>query len=523
MRISSLSLRLAFPLFALSLLAAAEAAPAEAQGGAAARRPNILFAISDDQSFPHASAYGARFVKTPSFDRVAREGVLFLNGFVAAPGCSPSRAAFLTGRQIWQIEEAGTHASSFPQKYVVFPDLLERGGYFVGMTGKGWAPGNWQASGRTRNPAGPAYDAAKLTPPHAAMSNNDYAGNFEAFLKARPAGQPFYFWYGASEPHRDFEAGIGLRAGKRVEDVDVPGFLPDTREIREDLLDYAVEIEWFDRHLGRMLEMLERAGELDNTIVIVTADNGMAFPRAKANVYDAGIHVPLAVRWGARVPGGRVIEDPVALIDLTPTILEAAGVRHTGAYPMSGRSVMSLITSNRQGHVEASRQAIFSGRERHSSSRPDNLGYPQRAIRTHRYLYIRNLAPDRWPAGDPQTMSESGTLNPMHGAYHDIDASPSLSALVRYYQERTRPELARFLSISVDKRPAEELYDVAADPACLRNLADNPAFARTRAELSARLDEYRRETSDPRLTPDGERIFESYPRYSPIRTFPKAR
>lgn len=500
-------------VLALAPSAGAQAAPA---GG---RRPNILFAISDDQSFPHTSAYGARFVNTPAFDRVAREGVLFRNAYVASPGCSPSRAAFLTGRHVWQIEEAGTHASSFPAKYVVFPDLLEGGGYFVGMTGKGWGPGNWEASGRKRNPAGPVFARAKIKPPFEKMSDNDYAANFEEFLRARPAGQPFYFWYGAQEPHREYEPGIGLRRGKRLEDVTVPGFLPDTREIRSDLLDYAVEIEWADAHLGRMLQALERTGELENTIVIVTADNGMAFPRAKASTYDAGIHVPLAIRWGSRVPGGRTVDDLVGLVDLTPTLLEAAGVRHPGTHPMSGHSVMDLLTSGRSGTVRATQRAVFSGRERHSSSRWNNLSYSQRAMREGRYLYIRNFTPDRWPAGDPQSLGDDGKLGPMHGAYHDIDASPTLSALVEYYKDRSRPELARFLGLAVDKRPTEELFDLESDPHCLRNLAADPAHSKTRARLAARLEGYLRETGDPRVLGNGE-VFEAYPRYSPIRKFP---
>ena len=210
----------------------------------AGKRPNILFAISDDQSWLHASAYGCRSLSTPAFDRVAREGALFNNAFCPAPQCSPCRAATLTGMNIWQIEEAGTHASSFPATFAVYPELLEKAGYHVGLTGKGWGPGNWKISGRTRNPAGESYVKRKLSPPTKAISANDYAGNFEDFLKARPNGAPFCFWYGATEPHRNYEPGSGLKSGKKLEDVVVPPFLPDTPEIRSDILDYCLEIEW---------------------------------------------------------------------------------------------------------------------------------------------------------------------------------------------------------------------------------------------------------------------------------------
>ena len=492
-------------------------ASAKPQAALAADRPNILFAISDDQSYPYASAYGTSGVKTPAFDRVARSGVLFNNGFVASPGCSPSRAAFLTGRWTWQIEEAGTHASSFPKKYDVFPDLLEASGYFIGMTGKGWGPGNHKISGWSRNPAGPSFDKHKADPPFSAMNKNNYSANFAEFLKQRPKDKPFFFWYGATEPHRGFQPGIGLKSGKKHEDAFVPAFLPDTPEIRSDILDYAVEIEWFDLHLGQMLAALEEAGELENTIVIVTADNGMAFPRAKANCYEYGIHVPLAISWPKAAPGGRVVDDVVSLVDLTPTILEAAGVKLRGDAPsMSGRSILPLLKSDRQGLVDSGRVA-YAARERHSSSRYNNWTYPQRALRTPQYLYIRNFKPDRWPAGDPRKFNDDGKLGPEHGGYHDIDAAPSLDFLIEH---RDDPKLGRYLHLAVDKRPAEELFDIQADPACLKNLADDPAHTATKRKLAGILEGTLQTTGDPRVTGNGE-VWESYPRYSAIRKFPE--
>jgi uncharacterized sulfatase len=488
------------------------------QAPEAARRPNILLAISDDQSYPHASAYGATFVSTPAFDRIAREGVLFRNAFSASPGCSPSRASLLTGRHTWQLEQAGTHASSFPPKYVTYPDLLEKSGYFVGFTGKGWGPGNWQDF-RPRNPAGPQFSDRETEPPYSGISRTDYAANFEEFLKQRPAGRPFAFWYGAHEPHRQYHKGAGLAAGKRLDSVTPPPFLPDTEEIRSDMLDYAVEIEWFDTHLARMIERLEQAGELDNTLIIVTSDNGMPFPRAKANAYEYGIHMPLAIRWGAQVPRGRVVDDLVGWVDLTATILEAAGVEHPGEFPLAGRSILDTLESQQQGLVDASRTQVFSARERHSSSRFDNWTYPQRAMRTPQYLYIRNFKPDRWPAGDPQKFEQDGTLGPMHGGYHDIDASPSLTFLI---EKRDDPHISRFFHLAVDKRPGEELFDIQNDPGCLSNLAGQADFESIRAELSARLEKVLTETGDPRMLGNGD-VYESYIRYSPIRKFPPPR
>ncbi|MDA2938804.1 sulfatase [Acidobacteria bacterium AH-259-A15] len=487
------------------------------ESGWAEKHPNILFAISDDQSYPHASAYGFKAVRTPALDRVAESGVLFSNAFVASPGCSPSRAALLTGRHTWQLEHAGTHASSFPKEYVVYPDLLEKAGYFVGYTGKGWGPGNWEISGRTRNPAGPEYNQHRLESAPSGISDKDYTANFQAFLEARPNDKPFCFWFGGHEPHRRFERGVGLSSDKKLEDVAVPPFLPDTPEIRSDILDYAVEIEWFDRHLGQMLKLLEERGELENTLVVVTSDNGMAFPRAKANLYEYGIHVPLAISWPAKVAGRRVVDDPVSLIDLAPTFLEAAGVEHPGTHPMVGRSLMNILISDKQGIVDPSRQGIFSARERHSSSRYDNLGYPCRVLRTRDYLYIRNFTPERWPAGAPQKYEENGKLGPMHGAYHDIDASPTLSLLL---EKSNDPEVTRYFHLAVDKRPDEELYDIRNDPGCLNNLADSAEYAEIKERLRSDFEQYLTQTQDPRMGEQGD-IFETYPRYSRIRRFPK--
>ena len=489
---------------------------ASAGAAAAENPPNVLLAISDDQSHAHNSFAGCRAVNTPAFDRVAREGVFFRNAMGASPGCSPCRASLLTGRHPWQIEQAGTHASSFPTDYVVFPDLLEKAGYWIGYTGKGWGPGNWKVSGRTRNPAGPEFSQLKTVPPFSGMSKNDYAANFDDFLAQRPPGKPFYFWFGAQEPHRGYEKGSGLKSGKKLEDVVVPPFLPDTPEVRSDILDYCVEIEWFDRQLGRMLQSLDEAGELENTLVIVTSDNGMPFPRAKANCYEYGFHMPLAIRWGARVPGGRSVDDVVGFVDLTATILDACGVEPLVTSPISGRSILNILTSSEQGLVDATRTSAWCAQERHSSSRYNNWTYPQRALRTTKYLYIRNFQPDRWPAGDPRLLKNDGSLGPMHGAYHDIDAGPTLRLLAAGSED---PVLGRFLQLAVAKRPAEELFDIVQDPGCLTNLADDPAFAQTKAELARQMTTYLEQTGDPRATGEGD-IWETYPRYSPIRSFP---
>lgn len=490
--------------------------------GHSADRPNILVAISDDQSWPHASAYGSRMVVTPHFDRVAREGMLFHNAICASPGCSPSRAALLTGRNTWQVEHAGTHASYFDPKYVTYPDRLAAAGYAIGSTGKGWGPGDFRKLGRPHNPAGPQFRS-----PDGRSGPGNYAGAFAAFLKQRPAGAPFCFWFGSPDPHRAFEKGSGLASGKRLEQAEVPGFLPDTPEIRGDLLDYAVEVERFDADLGELIALLERSGELQRTLIIVTSDNGMAFPRAKANCYEFGVHVPLAMCWPDRIPAGREHAGPVGFTDITATIYEAAGVAPPVAYAVAGRSLLPLLTEESPGLGGPGRSGVFAARERHSSSRYESLGYPQRCLRTAQHLLVRNLRPERWPAGAARTFekvvySESGTvaearLGAEHGGYHDIDACPTLAYMVKH---RSDPAIGRFLDLAVERRPSLELYDIRSDPACLKNLAGDPGHAAVLEELDRQLTAYLVQTGDARANGAGD-VWETYPRVSNLRWFPE--
>ena len=181
---------------------------------ATSSRPNILFCISDDQSYAHTAANGDPIVKTPGFDRVAREGLRFINAFCDAPTCGPSRSAILTGQPIWRLEEAGNIHSTLPAKFTTYTKVLEEAGYAVGFTGKGWSPGRLEPGGRTVNPAGIAYEGKKSSTLLKSVSKKDYAANFEVFLKQVSNNQPFCFWLGTHEPHRSFENGSGLKSAK---------------------------------------------------------------------------------------------------------------------------------------------------------------------------------------------------------------------------------------------------------------------------------------------------------------------
>jgi arylsulfatase A-like enzyme len=374
-----------------------EAPPILAQT-APAKRPNVVLIIADDWSFPHAGAYGDRTVSTPNFDRVAREGALFTHAFTAAPSCTPSRAALLTGQAPHRLEEGGNLHGFLPKSYAVYPDLLEESGYVVGFTGKGWGPGRFEPGGRSRNPAGPVFKS------------------FDEFLQQRTGDRPFCYLFGSTDPHRPYDPGSGAQSGLRPDRLQMPAFLPDTSEVRNDLLDYYFEVQRFDRQIGQILEALERSGDLERTVIVVTSDNGMPFPRAKANVYDAGARVPLAIRWPG-VTRGRAIDSFVSLADVAPTLLDAAGLKPPAA--MTGRTLTPLL----RGESQPGRDRVFVERERHANVRRGDLSYPVRAIRTADFLYIRNFRPDRWPAGDPQQYVAVGPFG-------DIDGGPSKSLLL---------------------------------------------------------------------------------------------
>jgi N-sulfoglucosamine sulfohydrolase len=480
--------------------------------------PNILIAIADDMSWAHTSSAGCKAVHTPNIDRAAKSGVTFRNGYCGAPGCSPSRAAFFTGRHVWMNEEASTHHGLFPAKFVTFPDLLAKAGYATGFTGKPWMPGHL-GPGRKGNPAGPGFNQHHLTPPLSGIKDTDYVANFTEFLSKRQPAAPFYFWFGSVEPHRLYEPGSGLKAGKKLEDVQVPGFLPDTPEVRSDFLDYFVEIEYFDRQLGLMLDLLEESGELDNTLVIVTADNGMPMLRAKATCYEYGLHVPLFVSWPKRIPAGRVVDDPIGFVDLNATILAASQIEHPAkndrALAPVGRDFLPLLTSDAQGLVNPDAGFVFAGHERHTLTRYNDIGYPIRALRTPQHLYLRNLRPDRWPVGDPQRLNKAtGKLLPLHaGCYRDIDDATTLGWLIQ--ESKKSEKAAAMLQLIVDKQPAEELYDVQADPDCLHNLATDPKHAAIKTKLAAQMDAELKRTQDPRIYGPNPDIADTYPNVNP--------
>ncbi len=468
------------------------------------KRPNILFAIADDASYPHMSAYGTKWVRTPAFDYVAQNGLLFNRAYTTNAKCAPSRATILTGRNSWQLEEACNHWPRFPEKFKTFPEAMSEADYFVGHTAKGWAPGIAEKNGIKRNLIGPAFNEHQLEPPARFISSNDYSKNFASFLDQVPEGKPWFFWYGAIEPHRAYEYGVGARlGGKSVEDIDhVPPYWPDTDSVRMDMLDYAYEIEYFDSHLQKMLDLLREKDLLDQTLIVVTADNGMPFPRVKGQVYERDNHLPLAIMWPEGIADpGRSIEDFVSFSDFAPTFLEVAGIdgQISGMQEISGYSILDLFAN--QPNKNIVRDHILVGKERHDIGRPNDVGYPVRGIIKDGYMFTINFKPDRWPAGNPET------------GYLNCDGSPTKTVILDLPRDRDQ-EI--FWQMSFGKRPAEELYQISEDPYCINNLAMNADHQKRKEELKAQLLRELEQQGDPRVLGNGD-VFDQY-QYADTKT-----
>jgi len=466
---------IALPASALALISPTALA-ATGQAGPGSEKPNILFLFADDWGDGHASVLGDPVVKTPAFDRVVREGVRFSNAYVSAPSCTPSRGAILAGQHFWRLGEAANLWSVFPADLTVYPDLLaSEAGYFVGHTRKGWGPG--RVDGRDNPPAGPQFP------------------DFGKFLEQRPPGQPFCFWFGSRDPHRSVRGdGEALRRQMGIDpaDVVVPPMLPDAPAVREDIAEYYAQVQRFDTESGELIRLLEAHGELDNTIVVFSSDHGWSFPRGKTNLYDTGVRVPLAVRWPAGIATpGRVVTDFVSLTDLAATFLEVAGVE--APEEMTARSLVPLLTSDADGRIDPTRDHMLTGRERHTPAQEQGIsgGYPMRAVRTDRFLYIRNDKPDRWPEGTPRYQR----AHTPDGWLGDADNGQTKFYL---WANRDHPDIQPFYDLAYGKRPAEELYDLEKDPHQLHNIAGDPDYAEDRQQLADRLSALLREAGDPR-------------------------
>jgi len=512
-------------VLALALLSGLRAA------GADDSRLNILFVFADDWG-RYASCYRGLdgrptindVVQTPNVDRVAREGVMFRSAYATSPSCTPCRSALLSGRYFFQtgrgaILNGAVWDSSIPS----FPLMLRDSGYHIGKSFKVWSPGTpadapfgeqrhaYQKAGNACNnfsEESTAMVAAGMTVAAAREKIlTQVRGNFDDMLAARKLGQPWHYFFGPTTTHRSWTRGSGKALwGIEPETLKgkLPKFLPDVPEVREDVADYLGECQAVDAYVGVLVKRLEEIGELEKTVIVLSGDHGMpGVTNGKCNLYDHGTMVPLVVRWPG-TKAGRIIDDLVRLPDLMPTFLEIGGVKVPEN--LYGRSLASLVKSDRGGTIDETRDWAIVGRERHVfSAREGNLPYPMRALRTPDFLYVRNFMPDRWPMGAPG-MARVLPLNlerigaETRIAYADMDASPTKTWLIAHQDEAA---WKWHVDLAFAKRPAEEFYDLRRDPDQIKNLADNPEYAAKKRELSERLLITLRTAGDPRVTGDG--------------------
>ncbi|MCC4211283.1 sulfatase family protein [Leeuwenhoekiella parthenopeia] len=464
-----------------------------------ADKPNVLIIMLDDAGLD-MSAYGSTYVQTPTFDRIAKEGVLFKKAYTPNAKCAPSRACLLTGRNSWQLEAAANHYIYFPPQFKTYQEALADFGYSVGYTGKGYSPGvTLKQDGTPRDVLGTNFGRHKLLPPTPEISRDDYFANFKDFIDSVPDEKPWSFWVGIHEPHRAYAFESGEKLGNKNTNMigKLPGYWPDSLTIRKDLLDYAYEIEYADEQAGKIVQELEKRGILNNTLIIYTSDHGMPFPRVKGNQYEQANHVPLALCWKDRILStGRDIKNYVSFIDLTPTIFDAVELpfKESGLHPSPGKSFLPLLTAEIPEEVQASRDFVLVGKERHDTGRPNDWGYPIRGIYKDNMLYIKNFEPNRWPSGNPET------------GYLNVDSSPTKSLLLNL---RRKGNDKNYWMTNFGKRPLEELYDITSDPYCINNLALNEEFSSQMQNLKSFMMKKLSEEGDLRIEGYGH-LYEQY-------------
>jgi N-sulfoglucosamine sulfohydrolase len=443
----------------------------------AAERPNILFLLSDDHSYPYLSCYGNPDVQTPNLDRFAAEGMRFDRMFVSCPQCVPSRAALMTGQSPVAVRMV-RFTSPLPAGVPALPDLLKsQAGYFTGVGGRSYHLDGPSAGGQRPAPElGGVMDRLGLRTfknrvdyVEKGTGMSDFGGKLAAFLDAAPKDQPWFFWLGFSDPHYAWTT-RGKRGALDPKKLTLPPHLPDLPGVREDLARYLAEIEHLDDDVQRVLDLLKARGLAEKTLVVFMGDNGMAMPHGKGALHDPGIHVPLLVRWPGVVKPGGVTRALVSGEDFAPTMLEVAGTKaHAG---MSGVSYLRLL----KGETFEPRKHVFAERGPHGGDggmKPDVLAATfdlSRCARSDRFKLIYNCTP--------------------HGAVAPVDSQKEPG-----WQQMVAANAAGQLATEFVRayfttpRQTFELYDLDADPGELTNLAGDPRFKDVEHDLKRALTE----------------------------------
>ncbi|MEC8824715.1 MAG: sulfatase [Verrucomicrobiota bacterium] len=462
-------------LLGVLLLTFAEILICPASGG---EKPNILLVLSDDHSLPHVGVYGCtnceEFSLTPKLDRFAEEGIRFNRAYTAAPQCAPSRTSMFAGRS-----PIGLRATRFAQpasaETPFFTDLLRDAGYWTGL------------DGRHQHLDGKKMDADHISEMLVqenmrgktfesrfdhfvqgirtkAEAIQDIPGIFSGILDQVPEAQPFFLYFGFSQPHRKWgDDHEGIDPAK----LQLPPDWPDLPEVRLDYARYLAEVRDLDTGFGHLMQVLEDRGLSQNTLVIFMGDNGEALLRGKGTLYQRGINVPLLIRWPEKIEAGVVSESLISGVDLAPTILDAAEL--SPAPGMTGMSFLTLML----GQPMDERTEVYAERGWHWGPITRSDGFDlSRSITTERFHFIYNALPDR-----SYTPVDMASKNIAWTAIKDAEASVSL------------PEPHHHLYFR-NPRPLFELYDLKKDPFQLNNLSGKARLETTEIELREKLDRW---------------------------------
>ncbi|HUX55329.1 MAG TPA: sulfatase [Bacteroidales bacterium] len=427
----------------------------------ASEKPNFVFIIADDVSWNDIGCYGNNQVKTPNIDRLAREGLLFTNAFLTASSCSPSRCSIISGKYPHSNGAAELH-TPLPENEIPFPLLLKGKNYYTAHAGK------WHM--------GPAVHRAfdRYTDNNGYDNGDGGENNWIRFLKERPKEKPFFFWLASYDAHRPWGADT-FKITHDPSKMNLPPYFADTPETRQDLASYYNEIARFDFYVGKVREELENQGVLENTVIIIMADNGRPFPRCKTRVYDSGMKTPFIVYWpeGIRSKGTQT-ESLINSIDIAPTILELAGIIPPDQY--QGNSFIPIL-KNPSSEIWTT---IFSEHNWH------DYEAHERMIRTKDFLYVLNARPNLANCG-PADSKSSPTQHSLNQVRNAGLLSPAQA------------------DVFIVPRPAEELFDVRNDPEQLLNLASMLEYQEQLQEMRRLLNNWQFNTGDSTpddLTPD---------------------
>ncbi|KJF43968.1 sulfatase family protein [Draconibacterium sediminis] len=439
--------------------------------GSSSQKPNIVFIIADDISWNDFGCYGNKVVKTPNIDKLASEGLLFNNAFLTASSCSPSRCSIISGKYPHSNGAAELH-TALPESEIPFPLLLKENGYYTAHAGK------WHMGEATHR----AFD--RYTDGNGYKNGDGGEANWVRFIKERPKDKPFFFWLASYDAHRAWGADT-FKITHEPANIEVPVYFNDTPETRQDIASYYNEIARFDYHIGLVKQELQKQGVLENTVIIVMADNGRPFPRCKTRVYDSGMKTPFVVHWPAQIDkNAGHTESLISAVDIAPTILEIADV----AVPENYQGVSFLqILKNPEAEV---RQMVFSEHNWH------DYEAHERMVRTKDFLYLFNARPNLSNCGPADSKN-----SPTQAALNELRDLGSLT-----------PAQA---DIFVTPRPAEELFDLNQEKEQLLNVASLSRYREKLVEMRTLLKNWQNETGDTTpedLTPDwfdretGERL-----------------